>query len=90
MTTWLPRAGRGQRLVACVLRRGRDVEFAADQERLDGVPMQMLQRCASAGRGLDDEHPGARVSVTETLIGRACQQPRFAESDVRHSRRMTA
>jgi hypothetical protein len=29
------------------------------------------------------------VSVAETLVGRAHQQPRFAESDVRHSRRIT-
>src|SRR6266567_4659413 len=42
----------------------------------------------SAGRSRHGEHPGARVSVAETLIGGACQQPRFAESDVRHSRRM--
>src|SRR6266536_2824273 len=40
------------------------------------------------GRSRHGEHPGARVSVAETLIGGACQQPRFAESDVRHSRRM--
>ena len=44
---------------------------------------------ASAGRGRHSNPPGARVSTTETLIGRAYQQPRFAESDVRHSRRMT-
>jgi hypothetical protein len=33
--------------------------------------------------------PAPGVSVRETLIGRVCQQPRFAGSDVRHSRRMT-
>jgi hypothetical protein len=44
---------------------------------------------ASAGRSRHGEHPGARVIVAETLIGEACQQPQFAESDVRHSRRMT-
>jgi len=44
---------------------------------------------ASAGRSGHEEHPGARVSVAKTLIGGAYQQPRFAESDVRHSRRMT-
>jgi hypothetical protein len=42
----------------------------------------------STGQSRHGEHPGARVSVAETLIGGACQQPRFAESDVRHSRRM--
>ena len=26
--------------------------------------------------------------MTETLSGEACQQPQFAKSDVRHSRRM--
>ena len=45
---------------------------------------------ASAGRSCHDEHPGAGVSVAETLIGRAHQQPRFAESDVQHSRLMNA
>jgi hypothetical protein len=39
----------------------------------------------STGRSRHGEHPGARVSAAETLIGGACQQPRFAESDVRHS-----
>jgi hypothetical protein len=44
---------------------------------------------ASAGRSRHREHPGARVSMAETLIGGAWQQPQFAESDVRHSRRRT-
>jgi hypothetical protein len=35
------------------------------------------------------EHPGARVSMPETIFGEACQQPQFAKSDVRRSRRMT-
>jgi hypothetical protein len=47
------------------------------------------RRAASADRSRHGEHPGAGVSVAETLIGRACQQPRFAVSDVRCSRRMT-
>jgi hypothetical protein len=47
------------------------------------------RRAASAGRSRHSEHPGAGVSVAETLIGRACQQPRFAVSIGRHSRRMT-
>jgi hypothetical protein len=33
--------------------------------------------------------PAPRASGAETLIGRACQQPRFAVSDVRCSRRTT-
>ncbi len=44
---------------------------------------------ATAGRSRHGEHPGARVSIAETLMGGACQQPQFAESDVRHARRMT-
>jgi hypothetical protein len=47
------------------------------------------RRAASADRSRHGEHPSARVSVAKTLIGRACQQPRFAVSDVRCSRRMT-
>jgi len=34
--------------------------------------------------------PTARVSVAETLIGEACRQPQFAQSDVRHLGRMNA
>jgi hypothetical protein len=33
--------------------------------------------------------PASRVSVAETLIDEARQRPPFAESDVRHSRRLT-
>ena len=44
---------------------------------------------ASAGWSRRREHPGARVSMAETLIGGAWQQPQFAESDVRHSQRRT-
>jgi len=44
---------------------------------------------ASAGRSRHDEHPGAGVSMAETLTGGVCQQPQSAGSDVRHSRRMT-
>ena len=33
--------------------------------------------------------PGIRVSVAETFIVEVFQLPRFAESDVRHWRRMT-
>jgi hypothetical protein len=47
------------------------------------------RRAASAGRSRHGEHPSARVSVAEMLIGQACQQPRFAVSDIRCSRRMT-
>jgi len=34
---------------------------------------------ATAGRSRRGEHPGARVSMGETLIGGACQQPQFTE-----------
>jgi hypothetical protein len=34
---------------------------------------------ATAGRSRRGEHPGARVSMGETLIGGACQQPQFAK-----------
>jgi hypothetical protein len=47
------------------------------------------QSGAGAGQSCHGEHPGARVSMAETLIGGTCRQPQFAESDVRHSRRMT-
>ena len=47
------------------------------------------RRAASVGRSRRSEHPGAEVSVAETLIGRACEQPGFAVSDVRCSRRTT-
>ena len=47
------------------------------------------RRAASVGRSRRSEHPGAEVSVAETLIGRACEQPGFAVSDVRFSRRTT-
>src|SRR6266496_6687954 len=38
------------------------------------------RRAASAGRSRRSEHPDAKVSVAETLIGRACEQPGFAVS----------
>jgi hypothetical protein len=44
---------------------------------------------ASAGRSRHGEHSGVRVSLAETLVDEAYQQPRFAESDVWHSLRMT-
>jgi len=44
----------------------------------------------TAGRSRHGEHPGARVTMAETLMGGACQQPRFAGSDVRRSRQMNA
>src|SRR5258708_14694134 len=47
------------------------------------------QSAASAGWSRHGEHPGARVSIAEALIGGTCQQPQFAESDVPHSRRVT-
>jgi len=37
--------------------------------------------------GRHDEHPGASMSVAWMPIGRACQQPTFTVSDVRHSQR---
>jgi hypothetical protein len=44
---------------------------------------------ANAGRSRRGEHPGVRVSLAETLVDEAYQRPRFAESDVWHSLRMT-
>ena len=43
---------------------------------------------ATAGRSRRGEHPGARVSMAETLIGGHASN-RSSPSDVRHSRRMT-
>ena len=47
------------------------------------------RNAASAGRSRRGEHPGAGVRVAETFIDEVCQRPRFAESGVRHLRRMT-
>ena len=58
-----------------------------ESHRLPGGAWQLA---SDAGlRRYHGEHPGARVSVAETLIGGAGQQPRFAESDIRHSQGMT-
>jgi hypothetical protein len=40
---------------------------------------------ASAGQSCHGEHPHAKMSVAVMLADEACQRPRFAKSDVRHS-----
>jgi len=70
------------------------------QDPLQGVGQSSLHRSDGvfrvlAGRrpralpvyaGYGHVFPGAGVSMVEMLSGEACQQPEFAESNIRHSR----